>query len=437
MGIVVRPLREEDILEARHILSRAFGTFIGLPDPTRFAADQDYVRTRWRADPDAAFAAEDDGRLIGLRIRHALGQRRLLRADHRRRALLGPRRGAAAARADHGLLRALGHAPRRTVHVRAESQARRPLLQVRFLAALAHRDPGQAGRRRRRGDRADAAAWWRATFSAASAEQKTALLEAARRVADSVYPGLDLEQDIRAADEQRLGDTVLLRDRNGELEGFAVCHVGAETEAGEGVAYVKFGSVSPGAGARRRFDRLLDAVEALRGRARRCPGPGRDEHGARPRVSRHARARLPRRLPGRRHAPAQRSGLQQAGDLRHRRLAVATDQRVRRTFQRLVVMPRATRRRDARPRPRRGAVYARRAAGRPRAARRQGRHHGRGAARGASDRDPRRRDRGGRLERRDRALRLVLDARSSSSAAGWSFPASSRAMVTSWASATR
>ena len=79
----------------------------------------------------------------------------------------------------------------------------------------------------------------------------------------TVYPGLDLEQDIRAADEQRLGDTVLLRDRNGELEGFAVCHVGAETEAGEGVAYVKFGAVSQGAGARRRFDRLLDAVEAF------------------------------------------------------------------------------------------------------------------------------------------------------------------------------
>jgi hypothetical protein len=76
-----------------------------------------------------------------------------------------------------------------------------------------------------------------------------------------VYPGLDLEQDIRAADEQRLGDTVLLRDAGGELDGFAVCHVGEETEAGPGTAYVKFATVAAGAGARQRFQRLMDRVE--------------------------------------------------------------------------------------------------------------------------------------------------------------------------------
>src|SRR5687767_12285033 len=65
MSLVIRPLREDDVAEARRILSRAFGTFLGLPDPMRFAADQDYVRTRLAADPSAAFAAEDGGRLIG------------------------------------------------------------------------------------------------------------------------------------------------------------------------------------------------------------------------------------------------------------------------------------------------------------------------------------------------------------------------------------
>jgi hypothetical protein len=64
-------------------------------------------------------------------------------------------------------------------------------------------------------------------YSSAGREEKKALLDGARRVAGSAYPGLDLEQDIRAADEQRLGDTVLLR----------------------------------AAGGRKRFDRLLDAIE--------------------------------------------------------------------------------------------------------------------------------------------------------------------------------
>src|SRR6188768_2533389 len=58
-------MREDDFAEARRILSRAFGTFLRLPDPMSFAADQDYVGTRFTADPEAAFVAEADGRLIG------------------------------------------------------------------------------------------------------------------------------------------------------------------------------------------------------------------------------------------------------------------------------------------------------------------------------------------------------------------------------------
>ena len=100
-------------------------------------------------------------------------------------------------------------------------------------------------------------------FSAASAGQKIGALDAARGVADTVFAGLDLEQDIRAADEQKLGDTVLVRDANGELEAFAVCQVGAETEAGGGICYVKFAAVKQTSGVRRRFDRLLDAVEVF------------------------------------------------------------------------------------------------------------------------------------------------------------------------------
>src|SRR5215207_3466851 len=64
-GMLVRPLRDEDLPTADHIMRLAFGTFLGLPDPLAFMGDADYVRTRWRADPAAAFAAELDGALVG------------------------------------------------------------------------------------------------------------------------------------------------------------------------------------------------------------------------------------------------------------------------------------------------------------------------------------------------------------------------------------
>jgi GNAT superfamily N-acetyltransferase len=43
----------------------AFGTFLGVPDPASFMGDASYVRTRWEASPDAAFAAEINNELVG------------------------------------------------------------------------------------------------------------------------------------------------------------------------------------------------------------------------------------------------------------------------------------------------------------------------------------------------------------------------------------
>src|SRR6266436_3792760 len=65
MSIAVRPLREHHLGEADRIFRVAFGTFIGMPDPTTFAGDSDWITTRWRTDPSAAFAADVDGQLAG------------------------------------------------------------------------------------------------------------------------------------------------------------------------------------------------------------------------------------------------------------------------------------------------------------------------------------------------------------------------------------
>ncbi|MGB9274276.1 MAG: GNAT family N-acetyltransferase, partial [Terrimicrobiaceae bacterium] len=63
--VSVRPLREGDLATADHVMRLAFGTFLGLPDPASFLGDAGFVRTRWRANPDAAFAAEIDNEIVG------------------------------------------------------------------------------------------------------------------------------------------------------------------------------------------------------------------------------------------------------------------------------------------------------------------------------------------------------------------------------------
>ena len=65
MAVVIRPVRESDLAKADRIFRTAFGTFLGLPDPAAFAGDSDYIRTRWRLDPTAAWAAEREGELVG------------------------------------------------------------------------------------------------------------------------------------------------------------------------------------------------------------------------------------------------------------------------------------------------------------------------------------------------------------------------------------
>jgi hypothetical protein len=43
----------------------AFGTFIGLPEPMSFMGDAAYIRNRWLARREAAFAAAVDEQVIG------------------------------------------------------------------------------------------------------------------------------------------------------------------------------------------------------------------------------------------------------------------------------------------------------------------------------------------------------------------------------------
>jgi hypothetical protein len=99
-------------------------------------------------------------------------------------------------------------------------------------------------------------------MSGLAGDARTGALSSARELTDAVYPGLDLTREIEAVLDQGLGDVVLIDDAAG-LQGMAVCHIGAGTEAGGGNSYVKFACVRPGAHAARHFELILDACHRL------------------------------------------------------------------------------------------------------------------------------------------------------------------------------
>jgi hypothetical protein len=97
-----------------------------------------------------------------------------------------------------------------------------------------------------------------------------------------LLPGLGVAPEIVAIAAQGLGETILLGHGEG-MAAFAACNVGKGSEAGSGMAFVKFAAVRPGPDAPVLFARLLDACEALAA-ARNCrdlvAGVNAARHGA-------------------------------------------------------------------------------------------------------------------------------------------------------------
>jgi GNAT superfamily N-acetyltransferase len=252
-SIVIRPMAEADLAEARRIFQLAFGTFIGAPDPASFSADRDFFRPRWLGELGAGFVAEQDGRIVGSNFATNWGSfgffgpltihpelwdkgvaQRLLEPTMEQFRAWGVRQAALftfAHSAKHvNLYQKFGFWPR-------------------FLTAI-------MSRLAERGSIS-----WRAFSQLSDAEQKQALA-ACRELADSIYHGLDLSREIRAIARLHLGDTILL-GRGDRLDGFACCHFGRDTEAGEGACYLKFAAARSGPDADRSFAALLEACESF------------------------------------------------------------------------------------------------------------------------------------------------------------------------------
>lgn len=244
----------DDLDSADTVMRLAFGTIRRLPDPESTFGDSDSVRTRFRAAPDCAWVAELEGSVVGSVFAARWGSFGFfgplsVHPDHWDRGIGGRLlQPVLASFAGWGIRQA-------GLFTFAGSPKHLGLYQKYgfWPGALTVVTTSEAGR------------WSRGEYDLFSDERHSSeerLLEELRALTDQIFPGLDLEREIRAVRAQGLGDTILLRDAR-TLEGMAVCHRGAGSEAGGDRCYVKFAAVLPGAGAGGRFERLLDACEGF------------------------------------------------------------------------------------------------------------------------------------------------------------------------------
>ncbi len=252
---VVGALAEADLPAAQRIFRVAFGTLLGAPDPETFWSDRDYLYGRWRAPHVVALGARVDGVLAGSNFLTKWGSV----------GFFGPltvtpalqERGIATALLATTMEQFNAWGTTQTgLYTFAQSAKHVALYQKfgfypRFLTAImtapATRSEPVPGTLR---------------FRALNDDDKAEVLRASRDVAESLYPGLDLADEIATVDRLGLGDTVLVEGATG-LDAFAICHYGPQSEAGGGTCFIKFGAVRATSSAGHAFARLLDAAEAL------------------------------------------------------------------------------------------------------------------------------------------------------------------------------
>ena len=254
-AIHVRGLEAGDLATADHVMRLAFGTSRGMPEPTAFMGDADFVHTRWRADPSAAFAAEMVDEIVGsnfatrwgsvgffgpLSVRPDLWDRGVARR------LMEP---VMACFESWGVQHAgLFTLPHSTKHVGLYQKYG---FAPRFLTAVMAKNV-----------QSSSVATRSTRFSSLRPEERASVLADCLGVTDAVFDGLDVTREITAVADQTLGDTLLVWDES-SLVGIAVCHYGPRTEAGSNTCYVKFGAVRPGPKAGHWFEGLLAAAEQL------------------------------------------------------------------------------------------------------------------------------------------------------------------------------
>ncbi len=248
---LIQPLLEADLAAAREVVREAFATFMGVAAPGEFWNDRDYVEGRWRAPHTAWFKIELEGELAAVAGVARWGSHGVVGPVAVRPVYWERKLAKALMAAATGQLDAWGvtHAGLFTF---PDSPRHLGLYQgfdfwPQALTAVMERPVAARP----------------SAVAPATPLLTTAELRACAELTHSIAQGLDVSGELQAVDSLKLGANLLLRSPSGELEGFAACHFGPRSEAGEGVCYVKFAVVRGGDQAPARLDRLLAACESL------------------------------------------------------------------------------------------------------------------------------------------------------------------------------
>ncbi len=251
----IESLGEQHLGEADRIFRLAFGTFLGMPEPAQFAGDSDYLRPRWRTRHCDLYGAWLEDRLVGSNVGVHWGSFGFfgpltVHPDFWDRGVGAQLVDPVVSGFDRRGIRSAG------LFTFAQSAKHVNLYQKfgfwpKYLTAIMSKDVSPRP-----------SAWpWR-LYSELDPTQQAQALDQCREITSTIYEGLDLSDEIQAADEQRLGDTVLL-DSDSGVAAFAVCHCGPGTEAGSNTCYIKFAAVRFGPAQAEAFHAMLDAVETL------------------------------------------------------------------------------------------------------------------------------------------------------------------------------
>lgn len=257
MGVEIGPLRDEDLGSADRICRVAFGTFLGMPDPTKAFGDRDFIRSRRRAPNTSTLAARKDGILVGsnvvsrwgslgwfgpLTVTPQLWDQGIARALLDETDSIMDRWGVT-----HRGLFTFGHSPKHVSLYQRYGYWPRfltPILEKSLVPHTTEKASSTVGRQ----------------FSLLSDREADEALREARELTGSLLAGLDLTGEIRSVQHQRLGETILSYG-DSRLVGLGICHIGIGSEAGTGAGYVKFAAVAPDAQSGRHLRELLGAIE--------------------------------------------------------------------------------------------------------------------------------------------------------------------------------
>lgn len=255
--IVIRHMTEEDIQEADRIIRLAFGTFRGLEDHENYRADARYANPRYNTDPSASFVAELNGKIIGSNFGLHWGSVGIfgpltIHPDYWNKGI-GSKLMESVVRyfekwcVTHSGAMTFANSPKHINLYRKFGYHPRFLIPVMSKKIEPKSIPSNSK-----------STWLR--YSEYK-ENQNKYLEECSQVTNTIYPGLDLELEIKAVDKMNLGDNVILFDESKEIVGFAICHCGINTEAGNDKCYVKFGAVKANSDSQSNFMNLLNACE--------------------------------------------------------------------------------------------------------------------------------------------------------------------------------